>query len=139
VTLVYWCINLSSISLLTGAEVFDRVGVGGCWCSRGIGGGGIPGDVRCLCALEACAGTGCGVGGMGLGAAGVEAEASSSATSADSKSHTTPCFMQLPHLGWTSSHLILRTLHLRQPARDFLCDLRGGMAASIVAGPAVVT
>lgn len=52
----------------------------------------------------------------------------SSTISGFSKSHETPCLTQLPHRGWTSSHLIFRFLHLRHPARDFLCDRRGGMA-----------
>jgi hypothetical protein len=36
----------------------------------------------------------------GVDTAGVR----SSSSSGDSKSHLTPCFSQLPHRGWTSSH-----------------------------------
>ncbi len=136
--------------------------------------GGMPGDARWYLGLRfggrkvAEAG-----GGSGLITEGVlMGGASSSARSGDSKSQTTPCFVQFPHLGCTSSHfirrlrqqtysvtvrdavvgghlgtkgdeeletrqreshtLILRTLHLLHPARDFLCDLRGGMTTKKV-------
>lgn len=59
---------------------------------------------------------------------------SSSSTSGLPKSQRTPCLEQLPHLGWTSSHLIFLFLHLRHPARDFLWERRGGMAAERFGG-----
>lgn len=71
---------------------------------------------------------------------GVEAEGDSDA----SKSQDTPCLVQFPHTGCTSSHctpvktkksyygkaitLIFLFLHRWQPALDFLCDLLGGIA-----------
>lgn len=91
---------------------------------------------------------------------GVRAVRRSSNMSGFSKSHGTPCLRQLPHLGWTSSHyqgdnvmsanraifckgkrkrsmwrgdgtLILRDLQRLQPALDFLCDLLGGILATV--------
>lgn len=66
-------------------------------------------------------------GAWGLLVVGVGSVCSSSSTWRLSKSHMTPCLEQFPQRGWTSSHLILRFLHRRQPARDFLCDRLGGI------------
>jgi hypothetical protein len=69
--------------------------------TRGVAGGIAEEDRRCRVGFGGCSDAGVEIG---LGAAGVDTVARSSATSGDSKSHTTPCFRQFPHRGWTSSH-----------------------------------
>jgi hypothetical protein len=99
---VYWCISLSSSNRWPGGVVWEMLGVDGERHSGAAAGlGAKAGTEACVMGdpkLTVVAGV------EGDSAAEAEAAWSSARTSGCSKSHGTPCFRQLPHRGWTSSH-----------------------------------
>lgn len=85
------------MSLLTGLSSLEDLGVVGRGSRRGVAGERPEEDQR----FDSVFGRArvAGVEEIGLARDGVDVEARSSATCKVSKSHTTPCFSQLPHRG----------------------------------------